>query len=157
MNTSPHKLPSKPVVVMQSVQHRNGHKPAAQRPRPSQRWIRIRNPFQPLMNLAVIISADEFRERTPKMPFIPDQQSVQTLPAKRPYQPLDVCRRIGCPIWNGDPPNSHLNPQPCIVCRSTRNSLPFLLHSQRTTELYEYDREYDLHAGSMEPECLEIQ
>ena len=89
------------------------------------------------MNSAVIVPADEFRECTPKMPFIPDQQSVETLAAKRPYQPLDVCRRIGRPIWDGDPPNAHLNPEPYIVCRSTRNSLPSALHSNRSTKLSE--------------------
>ena len=89
------------------------------------------------MNSAVIVPADEFCEYTPKMPFIPDQQSVETLAAKRPYQSLDVCRRIGRPIWDGDPPNAHFNPEPCIVCRSTRNSLPSALHSNRSTELSE--------------------
>ncbi len=51
------------------------------------------------MHAAVVVPADEFCEYTSKMPFIPDQHSVETLPAKCPYQPLDVRRRIGRTIW----------------------------------------------------------
>jgi hypothetical protein len=47
------------------------------------------------MNSAVIVPADEFRTYTPKMPFIPDQHAVDTLSAKRSYQPLNVYRGIG--------------------------------------------------------------
>ena len=89
------------------------------------------------MNSAVIAPADEFLEYTPKMSFTPDQQPIETLAAKRPYQPLDVYHRIGRFIWDGNPPNAHLNPEPCIVCRSTRNSLPSAFYSYRSTELSE--------------------
>ena len=41
------------------------------------------------MDAALIVPGDEFGEYTPKMSFIPDQHSVKTLPAKRPYQPLE--------------------------------------------------------------------
>jgi hypothetical protein len=58
------------------------------------------------MRAFVVVPADEFGEYTPKMSFIPDQHAVETLPAKRPYQPLDVCRRIGRAIWNRDPPDA---------------------------------------------------
>ena len=89
------------------------------------------------MNAAVVIPADEFSEYTPKMPFIPDQHTVETLATKRPYQPLDVRRRVGSAIRNRYPPDAHLLPQPRIVCRSTRYPLPCPLHSKRTTELTE--------------------
>jgi hypothetical protein len=62
-------------------------------------------------------------------------EQVKTLPAKRPYQPLDVCRRIGCPIQSGHPPDAHLLPEPLIECRSTTHTFSFVLSSQRTSEL----------------------
>jgi len=55
------------------------------------------------MDAALIVPGDEFGEYTPKMSFIPDQHSVKTLPAKRPYQPLNVCCRIGHAVWNRYP------------------------------------------------------
>jgi hypothetical protein len=112
-------LPSQPVVVVQPVQHRNRHKLASQWLRISQALIRIRYPVQPLMHAPVVVPADEFLDYPPKMPFIPDQHSVETLPAKRPYQPLHVCRRIGRAIRNRYPPNPHLLPEPHIVGGST--------------------------------------
>ncbi len=87
------------------------------------------------MNAAVVVPADEFFEYTSKMPLIPDQNPVKTLAAKCPYQPLDVRRRIGRTIWNWYPPDAHLPPEPLIECGSTRNLLPSILHSKRTTEL----------------------
>jgi hypothetical protein len=44
----------------------------------------------------------------------PHQKPVETLAAERCYQPLDVCQGIGRPIWDEDPPNVHLNPEPII-------------------------------------------
>ena len=123
--------------MVQPVQHRNGHKPASQWLRISQRRIRIRYPVQPLMHAAVVVPADEFVEYTPKMPFIPDQHSVETLPAKRPYQPFDVRRRVGRAIRNRYPPNPHLLPEPHIVGGSTPDLLPCILHWKPTTELTE--------------------
>ena len=58
------------------------------------------------MHAAVVVPADEFGEYTPKMPLILDQHSVETLPAKRPYQPLNVCCRIGCAVWNRYSPDA---------------------------------------------------
>ena len=89
------------------------------------------------MHAAVVVPADEFGEYTPKMPLIPDQHSVETLPAQRPYHPLDVCRRIGRAIRDGYALDAHFLPEPLIVCRSTRNSLPSGLHSNRSIELSE--------------------
>ena len=89
------------------------------------------------MNAASVVPADEFFEHTPKMPVIPDQHTVETLPAKRPYQPFNVRRRVRCAIRDRYPPDAHLLPQPRIVCRSTRYPLPCPLHSKRTTELTE--------------------
>jgi hypothetical protein len=122
---------------MQSVQHRNRRKSAAQRLRPIYCRIRIRYPVQSLMHAPVVVSANEFGEHTPKMSFIPDQHSDETLPAKRPYPPLNVCRRIGRAIRNRYPPDAHLPPEPLIVCRSTPRSLPCVLYSKRTTNLTE--------------------
>ena len=90
--------------------------------------IRIRYPVQPLMHAPAVVPADEFIQYTAKMPFIPDQHSVETLPTKRPYQPLDVRRRVGRAIRNRYPPNPHLLPEPHIVCGSTRDLLPCILH-----------------------------
>ena len=89
------------------------------------------------MHAAVVVPVDEFVEYTPKMPFIPDQHSVETLPAKRPYQPLDVRRRVGRAIRNWYPPNPHLLPEPHIVGGSTPDLLPCILHWKPTTELTE--------------------
>ena len=87
------------------------------------------------MYAAVVVPGDEFGEYTPKMPLIPDQHPVETLPAKRPYQPLNVCRRVGCAVRNRYPPNAHFLPEPLIECGSTRHPLPCVLNSQRTSEL----------------------
>jgi hypothetical protein len=46
------------------------------------------------MYAPVVVPADEFLEYPPKMPFIPDQHSVETLQANGPYQPLHVFRRL---------------------------------------------------------------
>jgi len=89
------------------------------------------------MHAAVVVPADEFGEYTPKMSFIPDQHSVETFPAKRPYQPLNVCRRIGRAIGYRYPPDAHLQPEPLIVCRSTRYPLPCALYWKWMTELAE--------------------
>ena len=87
------------------------------------------------MHAPVVVPADEFLEYPPKMPFIPDQHSVETLPANCPYQPLDVRRRVGCALRNGYPPDVHLLPEPHIVCGSTGDLLSRILHWERTTEL----------------------
>jgi len=87
------------------------------------------------MYAAVVVPADEFVQYPPKMPFIPDQHSVETLPAKRPYQPLHVCRRVGCAVRNRYPSDVHLLPEPHIVCGSTGDLLSCILHWERTTEL----------------------
>ena len=68
------------------------------------------------MDAAVVVPADELGEYTPKMPLIPDQHSVETPSAKRTYQPLNVCRRIGRSKRNRYPPDAHLLPEPLIVC-----------------------------------------
>jgi hypothetical protein len=128
------QLRHQPIVVMQPVQHRHRHKSAAQRLRPRYCRIRIRYPVQSLRNAAVVVPTDEFCEYTSKMSFIPDPHAIETLPAKRPYQPLNVCRRIGRAIRNRYPSDAHLLPEPRIVCRSTRSPLPRALHSKRTTE-----------------------
>jgi len=124
-----------PVVVMQPVQHRNRHESPAQRLRSIYGRFRIRNPVQSLMHAAVVVPADEFGEYTPKLSFIPNQHSVETLPAKRPYEPLNVRRRVGCAIRDRYPPDVHLLPEPHIECGSTRDLLAFILHSKRTTKL----------------------
>lgn len=87
------------------------------------------------MNAAVIVPTNIFREHKSKLSFIPDQDSVKTFAAQRPYQALYVRRRIGCAIWNRYPANAHLLPEPRIECRSTRYPLACALHSKRTTEL----------------------
>ena len=56
------QLRSQPIVVMQPVQHRNRHKPAARRLRISQRRIRIRYPVQSLMHSAVVVPAAEYAQ-----------------------------------------------------------------------------------------------
>ncbi len=94
------RLRSKTVVMVQSVQHGDGHKPTTHRLRLSQRRIRIGYPVQSLMNAAVVIPEIEFGESTPEMTFIPYQQSIETFSAKRPDQTLDVCRCIGCAVWD---------------------------------------------------------
>ena len=50
------------------------------------------------MNAAVVIPEKEFGEGAPKMTLIPNQHSIETLPAKRPYQTLDVRRGVECSI-----------------------------------------------------------
>ena len=122
------QLGGQPVVVMQPIQHRNRHKSATRWLRLSQHRIRIRYPVQSLMHAAVVVPADEFLEYAPKMPLIPDQHSVETLSANRPYQALNVCRCIGSAKWNRNPPDAHLLPEPLIVCRSARNPLPCVLN-----------------------------
>ncbi len=97
--------------------------------------IRIQNPVQSLMHASVVVPADEFVEYTPKMSLIPNQHSVKALAAKRPYEPLDVRRRVGCAIRNGYPPDVHLLPEPHIECGSTQDLLACILHSKRTTKL----------------------
>jgi hypothetical protein len=87
------------------------------------------------MHAAVVVPADEFVEYTPKMSLIPNQHSVNTRAAKRPYEPLNVRRRVGCAIRNRYPPDVHLPPEPHIECGSTRDLLPCILHSKRTTKL----------------------
>ena len=67
------------------------------------------------------------RKHQTKMPFIPNQHSVETFPAKRAYQPFHVCRRIGCAIGYRYPPDVHLLPEPHIVCRSARYPPSLLL------------------------------
>jgi hypothetical protein len=62
----------------------------------------------------------------PKMPFIPDRHSVETLPAKRPYQPLDVRRRIGRAKRNRYSPDVHFLPQPFIECWRINSDLQSL-------------------------------
>jgi hypothetical protein len=89
------------------------------------------------MRAAVVVPADEFGEYTSKMPLIPDQHSVETLPAQRSYHPLNVCRRLGRAIRNRYPPDAHLLSEPLIVCRSTRHPFPYALNLQRTSELAE--------------------
>jgi len=69
------------------------------------------------------------------MPFVPDHHSVETLPANCPYQPLDVRRPIGGTVRNRYPPDVHLLPEPYILCGSTRDFLPCILHAKRTAEL----------------------
>jgi hypothetical protein len=77
---------------MQPVQHRNRHKPATQPLRPIDCRIRIRYPVQFLMHAAVVVPADEFPEYTPKMPFIPDQHTVEIdFPAQ---SALDLARNL---------------------------------------------------------------
>ena len=120
------QLRSHPVIVMQAVPYRNRHEFAVLWLRFSQSRIGSWYAIQRLMNAAVIVPADEFGEYMPKMSFIPDQHSVKTLPAKRPYQPLYVCRRVGCAKRDRYPPNVHLLPEPLIQCRSTRQRLPFV-------------------------------
>jgi hypothetical protein len=83
----------------------------------------------------VVVPTDEFVEDTLKMRFIPDQDPVETLPANRSNQPLDVRPRIGCAVRNRYPTDAHLLPEPHIVCGSTRDLLPVILHSKRTTKL----------------------
>jgi len=122
---------------MQPVQHRNHHKTAARWLRPHYCRIRIRYPVQSLMDAAVVVPADEFCKYTSKMSFAPDQHSVETLPAKRPYQPLNVCRCIGRALRNRYSSDAHLLPEPRIVCRSTRSPLFPALHSKRTSKLTE--------------------
>jgi len=67
------QLRSHPVVVMQTVRHRNRREFAAQRLRSIYGRIRIRYPILSLMHAAVIVPADEFGEYMPKMSCIPDQ------------------------------------------------------------------------------------
>ena len=86
--------------MVQPVQHGDGYEPAVQWLGLSQRRIRIRYPVQSLMNPAVIVPKDEFGKDTPKMTLIPNQESVETLSTKRPYQPLDVRRSVGCTVWD---------------------------------------------------------
>jgi hypothetical protein len=131
------RLRSKPVVMVQSVQRGDGHQPATHRLRLTQRRVGIRYPVQPLMNAAVVIPEIEFGEGTPKMVFIPNQHSVETLSTKRPDETLDVRRCVGCAVRDRNTPNAHHLPQPHIECRSTRYPLPSTLHSQWTTELAE--------------------
>jgi hypothetical protein len=88
------------------------------------------------MHALVVVPADGFHEYTPKLPFIPDQHA-ETLPAKRPYQPLDVRCRLGCTVWVRYPPNPTLPPEPPIVCGSTPGLLSCILHWKPTTELTE--------------------
>ena len=72
------------------------------------------------------------------MPFVPDQHSVQTFPAKRTYQPIYVCRGIGRTVGNRDPTDARLFPDPYVECRSTRYALSLVLDLCRTTELTEF-------------------
>jgi hypothetical protein len=123
------QLRGQPVIVMQAVQHLGRHKSSARWLWPSQHWIRIRYPVHSLMHAAVVVPTYGFGEYTPKMPLIPDQHLVETLPANRPYQPLEVRRRVGCAIRNRYPPDAHLLPEPLIVCRSTRHPFPCVLNS----------------------------
>jgi len=58
------------------------------------------------MDAALVVPGDEFSEHMPKVSFIPDPHPVKTLPAKRPYQPLNVCCRIGCAVWNRYSPDA---------------------------------------------------
>ena len=107
-------LRGKAVVVVQSVQHGNRHKPTSQWLRLCQRRIRMGYPIQSLMNAAVVIPEIKFGESTPKMTLIPNQHPVETLSAKRPDQTLDVRRCIGCAIRDRNPPDVHHLPQPHI-------------------------------------------
>jgi len=67
--------------------------------------------------------------------FTPDQHSVETLPATRPYQPPDMRRRVGRTIWNRYSLNSHLLPEQHIVGGSTRDLLPCILRWKPTNKL----------------------
>jgi len=145
--------------VVQSIQDWNGHKPAARRFRFSQYRIGIPDPDPPLMNASAVIPDDELREDSSKMPFVPDRHSVQTLPAKCPYQPLDVRRRIGRPIRDRNSSNTHLTPEPRIVCRSTRYSLAAALRSNRSAEVTELsvvvvEQEFGLRFEAGVPDLL---
>jgi len=101
-------------------------------PVPAQHGLRYS--VQPLMHAAVVVPAEEFREYMPKMPLMPDQHAVETLPAKRPYQPRAVRGRVGCAQRNRYPPDVHLLPEPHIVCRSTRHLLACVLNLYWTPE-----------------------
>ena len=90
------------------------------------------------MNAAVVVPIHEFFENAAKMTFIPDQHWIKTLPTQGPYQPLNMRRRIGCAIRNRYPPNSHLLPEPDIVCGSKRYPLSGAFHTQWPTELTEF-------------------
>jgi len=123
---------------MQSVPHRDRHKSAACWFRLSQQWIKIRYPVLSLMYSAVVLPADEFDEYQPKIPFVPDQNSIQTFSAKRTCQPFHVCCGIGRTVGNQDPTDAHLFPDPCVECRSTRYALSIVCDLCRTTELTEF-------------------
>ena len=153
------RLRSKPVVMVQSVQHGNGHKLTIHRLGLSQRGIRIRNSVQSLMDAAVVIPEIEFGEGTPQMVFIPNQHSVETLSTKSPDQTLDVCRCIGCAVRDRNPPDTHHPPQPLIECRPTRYPLVRSLNTQRTTELAKLsvvvvEQEFGLFVETGAPDLL---
>lgn len=93
--------------------------------------------MQSLMHAAVVVPADEFGEDAAQLSFIPNQHPVKTLLAKRPDEPFHVCRRVGGAIWDGNSSDTHLLPEPGIKCRSARNRLACLFHSERTAELTE--------------------
>jgi hypothetical protein len=73
------------------------------------------------MDAALVAPGDEFSEHTPKVSFIPDQHSVETLSAECPYQPLNMCRRIGSAVWCRYSPDTHFLEEPRIECRPTRH------------------------------------
>ena len=86
------------------------------------------------MNAAVVVPGDEFFANAAKMAFIPDQHPIKTLPTQGPYQPLNMRRSIGCAIGDGHATDSHLPPEPNIICGSTRHLLSGALHAEWPTK-----------------------
>jgi hypothetical protein len=89
------------------------------------------------MNAAVVVPIHEFFENAAQMTFIPDQHPIKTLPTQGPYQPLNMSRSIGCAIGDGHATDSHLLPEPNIICGSTRYLLSGAFRTEWPTKLTE--------------------
>ena len=87
------------------------------------------------MHPAVVVPAAEFSKYAAKFPFIPDRDPIETLATKCPYQPLDMCSRVGCGIRGRHSTDPHFLPEPGIVCGSTGHSRSCTFHLKRMAEL----------------------
>lgn len=98
------------IVVMQTVQYRNGNDFPVVRLLLFQFWIGVRYPIDTLMKTPVIVPGHIFLQDPVQMPLIEDDDMVQTLSSYGSTKPLLMSVRIGddtCPrtagadVWFG--------------------------------------------------------
>ena len=89
------------------------------------------------MNAAAVVPIHKFFENAAQMTSIPDQHPIKTLPPQRPYQPLNMSRSLGCALGDEHATDSHLPPEPNILCGSTRHLPSGPFHAEWPTKLTE--------------------